>query len=99
MLRPTEIAVLTTAPADYDYTRVTRTLLTGVKDRHGTTWRLVAIDQDPDLGTFGQNQTMRYGSGLHASHDLSADEEPLGYLGLPDLELLLACAADAAEAS
>lgn len=95
MIRDTEIAVLTTAPSAYDYTRVTRELLTDVLDKHGTPYRLVAIDQDPSRGTFGVNQCDRYGSGLYAAYtirtldrDLDGDLD-LSALGLPTLDALL----------
>jgi hypothetical protein len=88
MLRPTEIAVLTTAPADYDYTRVTRTLLDSVEDKHGTSYRLVAIDQDPEQGSYGRNQTERYGSGCYASVTFDPGSYRKG-LGFPSLDMLL----------
>jgi hypothetical protein len=88
MLRPTEIAVLTTAPVAYDYTRVTRTLLDDVEDKHGTSYRLVAIDQDPEQGSFGANQTARYGSGCHGSVTFEPGSYRKG-LGLPSLDALL----------
>ncbi|RLB46241.1 MAG: hypothetical protein DRJ42_28130 [Deltaproteobacteria bacterium] len=84
--------MLTMAPVDYDY-GVTRTLLTGVEDRYGATYRLIEIDQS-GRGSFAQGQVQRYASGMYSAIDMT-NALDLENLGLPGLTTLLAEAREA----
>jgi hypothetical protein len=92
MFNKTTKLALTRAHRSYDYTRVTRELLTGVVDKHGEHWRLVQIDTDPELGTFGANQVDRYASGPYATIELDelSSDDYLHLLGLPGRDNLVA---------
>lgn len=59
--------IYTTAPRDYDYL-CTDELLPEIRDSHGSSYRLVEIHDDRDLGgTFHEGQMRRYESGMHTA--------------------------------
>ena len=88
----TVLHYLTNAHDSYDY-GCTRTLLRGVKDKHGNKYRLIAIDQNPDRGSFCRTQVARYSSGLHTTIDCAEDSD-MSYYGAPPLCIMLDEAAE-----
>lgn len=84
--------MLTAAPVAYDY-GVARTMLTGVEDRYGATYRLVEIDYG-GRGSFAQGQVQRYASGMYSAIDMTNIID-LETLGLPGLTTLLVEAREA----
>lgn len=73
----------TTAPDSYDY-GCTATLLAALPDVDR--WRLIAIDHNPDAGSFHETQIPRYQSGLYVT--VQADSHDAAERGLPSVEAL-----------